>query len=82
MTERLPVGKPGQWLVTAPANDSELCHRCRRVPMVTTVSDGAREVALCLDCLWYLADMAHTRVGWSIDPKDGQKEWREMLKTV
>lgn len=60
---------------------SELCHRCRRTPAVTTVSDGAREVALCLECLAQLALHAfHYAKGLSIGRGHDRQAWREVLE--
>ena len=70
---------------------TELCHRCRRVPMVTTVSDGAREVALCLGCLATLAQSAANKAYYSTWPQShdegipqevSRKAWREALERV
>ena len=66
----------------APNDLGQLCHRCRRVPMVTTVSDGAREVALCLKCLDCLTGDAIASVNYSNRHDDLKRAWREVLRTV
>ena len=59
---------------------TELCHRCHRVPFVTTVSEGARELALCLECLHILSEAA-----WLVHHVNGstqERAWRGMLERV
>ena len=58
----------------------QLCHRCRRIPMVTTVSDGAREVALCLECLRELASEAIARSDYPGREVEDRKAWHRVLK--
>ena len=58
----------------------QLCHRCRRAPMVTTVSEGAREVVLCLECLHTLSEAA-LLVNQVYDVPQ-EKAWRGALERV
>ena len=61
---------------------TELCHRCHRVPMVTTVSDGAREVALGLGCLRTLVFDAEG-VWRPKRPRMSERDaWRGVLERV
>ena len=58
-----------------------LCHRCKTTPYVTTVSEGAREIALCLNCVQVVSYRA---LRWSNGHprKPAREAWTRELKEV
>jgi hypothetical protein len=66
--------------------DSELCHRCKTTPYVTTVSEGAREIPLCLECLETIVEIARHDI-WDeyrhLPYAEAQRRaWKEALEGI
>lgn len=61
--------------------DSALCQVCRKLPFVQTVSDGHREIPVCLACLRTLADDA-LRLQRNRQGRSERVVWRAVLREV